>query len=134
MMNSLDKKNSNIPSPKSFGIVFGVLFIAIEIYLNLFEGIFLFYLYAIGAVFLLIAVLKPDILNIPNLIWFRFGMILSKITNPIILFIIFYLIIFPFSLLIKIFKGSILNKKFNFSNDTYWEKRTTKINQMKDQY
>ena len=114
--------------------MFGVLFIAIEIYLNLFEGIFLFYLYAIGAAFLLIAFLKPDILNIPNLIWFRFGVILSKITNPIILFIIFYLIIFPFSLLIKVFKGSILNKKFNFSNDTYWEKRTTKINQMKDQY
>ena len=63
------EKSSNIPSPKSFGIVFGVLFIAIEIYLNLFEGIFLFYLYAIGAAFLLIAFLKPDILNIPNLIW-----------------------------------------------------------------
>ena len=129
-----NNNNSNTPSPKSFGIVFGALFILIEIYLNFFKDIFLFYLYLIGIVILSIAFLKPNLLSIPNLIWFRFGIILSKITNPIILFIIFYFIIFPYSLLIKIFKGSILNKKFNFSNKTYWEKRETKINSMKDQY
>jgi hypothetical protein len=51
-----------------------------------------------------VAFLKPNLLKIPNYLWYRFVVMLSKITNPIILFIIFYLLFFPISMLIKILK------------------------------
>ena len=124
----------NIPNPKSFGIVFSGVFFCLELYIFIYKNYIFFYFIPLCIILLLISFLKPNILIIPNQIWFKFGNLLGKITNPILLFIIFYLFFFPSSLLIRIFKRNLLNKKPDGKIITYWETRNTKVNSMKGQF
>jgi len=130
----IDNTVEQMSSPKSFGIVFSIVFFFIELYIYVYQGHISFYFIIISLILLLISFKKPLLLVIPNQIWYKFGIILSKITNPIILFVIFYLFFFPTSIVIKIFKGNLLNKSFDNKIETYWEQREIKINSMKDQF
>lgn len=127
-------KENEISSPKSFGIVFSVLFLLIELYIYFQTNDVVLYFLIFSLILLSISFLKPNILHTPNKIWYKFGIFISKITNPVILFIIFYLFFFPSSLIIKLFKGNLLNKRFDNDKKSYWEERETAINSMKDQF
>jgi hypothetical protein len=123
-----------ISSPRSFGIVFSLFFIIIELYIFYSTGKLFIYLFPLSMILIVIAFLRPNLLKFPNYVWYRFGIMLGKLTNPIILFFIFYFLFFPISILVKIFKGSLLNKKFNHKITSYWEVREVEINTMKDQF
>ena len=68
-----------------------------------------------------------------NKIWYRFGILLGKLISPIAMFIIFFLIVTPIGLLMRIFGKDILGLKFN-KNKTYWIKKEHDSNRMKDQF
>ena len=61
------------------------------------------------------------IFKYPNRIWLKFAYILSKITNPIIMIILYFVIISPISLILKIFKKSNLDLKFDKNIKGYWK-------------
>ena len=131
---SENKNQQELPSPKSFGIVFSIIFILIELYLYFFHNTLLLYFLILSIILLVISFFKPSLLKVPNILWYKFGIFISKITNPMILFFIFYIIISPFSFLIRVLKGDLLKKKFIKNINTYWEVRENKINSMKDQF
>ena len=130
---NLNGKNE-FSSPKNFGFVFSFFFILVELYIFHNTGKFFMYLFPLSMSLFTIAFLKPNLLKTPNYIWYRFGVMLSKITNPVILFFIFYFLFFPISMLIKIFKGDLLKKKFDHKIKSYWEVRKIEINTMRDQF
>ena len=68
-----------------------------------------------------------------KIIWIKLGEILGIIISPIVMLIIYFFIITPIGLLMRVIGKDILGLKFNNSK-TYWNKRLSKINTMKKQY
>jgi hypothetical protein len=75
---------------------------------------------AVAAVFALVAVAAPNLLAPLNRIWFRFGNMLHTITNPILLGMIFFLVITPTALIMRLLKKDLLRLKFEPASKSYW--------------
>ena len=103
------------PSEKNFGITFSIILLLIFIYL-LYNKSFNLYVLLISIILLFVSFVAPQILKIPNVVWFRFGIVLSKIMTPLILTLIFFIVFGPISILRKI---TTLHTKSKFSS---WKK------------
>ena len=122
-----------ISSNKSFGIVFFVVFLLIAIYpltnggdIRIWSGI-------ISFIFLVLGLLNSRILTPLNKIWFKFGIILGKIISPVIMAIIFFLVVTPTGLIMRILGKDILNLKYN-QNKSYWIEKDGPKSNMKNQF
>ena len=128
-------KNSKIKigSNKSFGIVFFTVFLIIAIWplLNGYE--IRYWSLIISIVFLLLGILNSKILTPLNKIWFKFGILLGNVIAPIVMSIIFFLIVTPTSLLMKLFRKDILGIKKNRSK-SYWVEKSGPKSKMKNQF
>ena len=128
-------KNSKIKigSNKSFGIVFFTVFLIIAIW-PLFNGYEIrYWSLIISIVFLLLGILNSKILTPLNKIWFKFGILLGNVIAPIVMSIIFFLIVTPTSLLMKLFGKDILGIKKNRSK-SYWIEKSGPKSKMKNQF
>ena len=122
-----------IGSNRSFGIVFFVVFFLISIYpLTNSESIRVWSL-TLSLIFLVLGLLNSKLLLPLNKIWFKFGLFLGKIISPIIMGIIFFFVVTPIALLMKLFRKDLLNLKFN-NNKTYWIEKTGPESKMKNQF
>tara|TARA_B100000282_G_C31464375_1_gene368281 strand:- start:50 stop:439 length:390 start_codon:yes stop_codon:yes gene_type:complete len=129
----MSQNDVKIGSNKSFGIVFFIVFFLISLYpLTNQENIRVWSL-IISLIFLILGLLNSKILNPFNKLWFKFGMILGRIISPIIMSIIFFLIVTPISLIMKLLKKDLLNLKFNKTN-TYWIEKSGPKSKMKNQF
>ena len=101
-----------LPSNKSFGYSFTLIFFLISLFLFYFnKNIFAFFVLSISLLILLITFIKSDILYFPNLIWFKFGLLLGKIVSPLILALIYFFIFTPVSIFSKMFGRDELSLK-----------------------
>ena len=129
----MNQNDVKIGSNKSFGIVFFIVFLLISVYpLTNHENIRIWSL-IISLIFLILGLLNSKILNPFNKLWFKFGMILGRIISPIIMSIIFFLIVTPIALIMKLLKKDLLNLKFNKTN-TYWIEKSGPRSKMKNQF
>ena len=122
-----------IGSNKSFGIVFFVVFLLIGLYplINA-DGIRVWSI-IISLVFLILGLTNSKILNPLNKLWFKFGILLGKIISPLVMGIIFFLVVTPIGILMKLFKKDLLNLKFN-NKETYWIEKNEPKSKMKNQF
>lgn len=67
-------------------------------------------------------------------IWMKIGEFLGKISSSIIMFFLFFGIYTPISLVLKIFSKDLLKKKIDKDKSTYWIKRDTQPQSMKNQF
>ena len=81
------------------------------------------YVTDVAAAFLAVALLFPAILSPLNKIWFRFGLLLHHIVNPVILGLIFFIIITPLGLVTKLFGGKLLSLGYDKTAPSYWNRR-----------
>ena len=128
-------KNSKIKigSNKSFGIVFFTFFLIIAIW-PLFNGYEIrYWSLIISIVFLLLGILNSKILTPLNKIWFKFGILLGNVIAPIVMSIIFFLVVTPTSLIMKLFGKDILGIKKNRSK-SYWIEKSGPKSKMKNQF
>jgi len=109
-----------MPSNKSFGITFFLFFLVISLYPLINNHKINVVFLVMGILFLILGLLKSNLLNPLNKAWMKFGFVLSKIINPIILFLIYYLIVVPTGLLLKILKKDILELNINKQKKSYW--------------
>ena len=123
-----------LPTNKNFGITFGCVFFIIFIYFYFKHQIntINFVLIIISIIFFILGFLNSKLLHPFNYIWFKFGIFLSKIISPIILSIIFFLVVSPIGLLMKVLKKDPLNLKFNHK-ESYWIKKNNN-SKMKNQF
>ena len=128
-------KNSKIKisSNKSFGIVFFTVFLIIAIWPLLNGHEIRSWSLIISIVFLLLGILNSKILTPLNKIWFKFGILLGSVIAPIIMSIIFFLVVTPTSLLMKLFGKDILGIKKNRSK-SYWVEKSGPKSKMKNQF
>ena len=122
-----------ISSNRSFGIVFFIIFLLISFYPLLKGNDLKLWSLVISLIFLILGLLNSNILSPLKRLWIKFGLYLGKIINPIVMGIIFFLVVTPTGLFMRLLKKDLLNLKFN-DNDTYWIERKGPKSEMKNQF
>ena len=129
----MDNSKIKLGSNRSFGIVFFVFFLLISLWPLKNAGNLNFWLFGISIIFLILGIINSKLLKPLNFIWFKFGLLLGSIISPIVMSIIFFLVVTPTSILIKLFNKDILNLKKN-KKKTYWIDKTLSKSQMNKQF
>tara|TARA_B100000886_G_scaffold333338_1_gene287221 strand:+ start:47962 stop:48348 length:387 start_codon:yes stop_codon:yes gene_type:complete len=124
---------TNTSSNRSFGIVFSIVFLIIAIYPLINDEDIRIWSLVISVIFLILGYFKSTILTPLNSLWYKFGIFLGKIVSPIILGVIYFFIVTPTSILMRLFKKDLLNLKFS-NNKSYWIKKQGPKSEMKNQY
>ena len=129
----MDNKDIKISSNKSFGIVFFIFFLILSIYPLFKDGNFRIWTLILSIVFLILGLLNSSILSPLNKIWFKFGILLGNFISPIVMGVIFFTVVTPTSIIMKILNKDLLNLKKN-DNESYWVKKSEVKSKMKNQF
>lgn len=132
----MSESTSHIPigqsSPKSFGVVFSIVFLMVGLYpLINSEGIRAWALF-VSAVFLLLAYVWPNILSLPNELWFKFGILLGSIIAPIVMALIYFLTVLPTGIVMRLLGKDLLKQKLDKNAKSYWIERSEPMGSMKN--
>ena len=122
-----------IGSNKSFGIVFFIVFLVIAFWPMLNGNEINYWLLTMSIVFLILGLINSKILTPLNKIWYKFGILLGNVVGPIVMGIIFFLIVTPTSIIMKLLGKDLLNLKKN-NNNSYWIEKNKQKSKMKNQY
>tara|TARA_B100000674_G_scaffold358217_1_gene301201 strand:- start:1310 stop:1693 length:384 start_codon:yes stop_codon:yes gene_type:complete len=122
-----------ISSNRSFGIVFFVVFLLIATYPLLRDNEPIIWSLILSIVFLILGLLNSKILTPLNKIWFKFGIFLGKIISPLVMSVIFFIVVTPIGVFMRLLKKDLINLKFNKKN-TYWIEKKDPKSTMKNQF
>ncbi len=123
----INKKN-NI----TFGILFFIFFLIIGLYpLNSDETIRVWSV-VLSLVLLIITIIKPNLFTFLNKFWIKFGLLLGKIISPIVMGLVFFFVVTPTGILIRILKKDVMGLKRGASS--YWINREDKAQSMRKQF
>jgi|TARA_B100001540_G_scaffold293873_1_gene293345 hypothetical protein len=128
-MNSQISKSSN----KSFGIVFFIVFLIIAFYPLFYEGSLRIWSLIISITFLILGLTNSKVLTPLNNIWISFGIILGKVISPLIMGIIFFFVVTPIGVFMRIIGKDLLNLKFT-KQKSYWIENNQPKSKMKNQF
>ena len=126
---------NQISSNRSFGVVFFVVFLIISLYPLINQESVRVWSLIISFIFLFLGILNSILLSPLNVLWANFGLFLGKFVSPIVMGIVYFIVVFPTFLFVKLFKKNYLNLKYDKSKETYWiTNQINKNNNMKDQF
>ena len=120
-------------SNRSFGIVFFIVFLLISFYPLLKNENISTWALIISLVFLILGLVKSKFLSPLNRLWFKFGLLLGKIFSPLVMGTIFFVVVTPIGLLMRLFNKDLLNLKLN-KKKSYWIKKDGQESKMKNQF
>ena len=126
-------KKIKISSNRSFGIVFFVFFLIISLYPLINDEPIRYWSLFVSIIFLILGILNSKILSPLNKVWFKFGLFLGKVVSPIVMGIVFFTVVTPISLILKIMGKDLLNLKKNNLN-SYWIDKPEIKSKMKNQF
>ena len=122
-----------IGSNRSFGIVFFIFFLIVGTYPIFFQGELRIWSLIVSIIFFLLGIINSRFLTPLNLLWFKFGMLLGRIFSPIVMGLVFFLVVTPTGLIMRILNKNLLRlKKKNIK--TYWIERSSIKSEMKNQF
>ena len=113
-------------SPKAFGFVFSVVFAIIALWPVWNGSSILSWSAILSGLFFIIAFFKPILLQPLNHLWFKFGILLHKIANPLVMGFLFYVTVTPIAIIFKLIGKDPLNRQLDRKSETYWIKRDQK--------
>ena len=126
----MHKKSSN----RSFGILFFLVFLGFGLWPLTNEMSPNIYLIIISVIFLILGLLNSKLLSPLNNLWIKFGEILGKVIAPIVMAVVYFLILTPISLLVRLFGKDLIEMKFNNNVKSYWIKRKKHLGTMDKQF
>jgi len=129
----LKNNDIKIGSNKSFGIVFFIVFLIIALYPMLKEQDSRLWSLIISFIFLILGMINSSILTPLNKIWFKFGILLGNIISPIVMAIVFFGVVLPTGIVMKILRKDLIGLKKNNKN-TYWIEKKSQMTSMKNQF
>ena len=89
---------------------------------------------AIGAVLLVLGVVAPRVLDPLNALWFKLGLLLTRITNPIVMGLMYFAAVVPLGWLLRRQGKDLLRLQRSASADTYWTDRTEPASPLTKQF
>ena len=125
----MDKISSN----RSFGILFCIVFAIVALWPIMSGGSLRIWPIPISLIFLILGLLNSKLLNPLNFAWVKFGELLGRIIAPIVMAIIYFIIVTPIGLFMRLIGKDLLNIKFT-KNSSYWIKRKKNVGSMKRQF
>ena len=123
----------NNSTNRSFGIVFFIVFLIVSLWPLLNNDQIRYWALFVSILFLLLGIINSKVLTPLNKIWFKFGILLGKIVSPVVLAIIFFLVVTPTGLIMRMLGKDLLKLKKN-KNKTYWIKKENNLSNMKNQF
>ena len=123
-----------ISSNRNFGLVFFIACLVVSLWPLTYGEPIRIWLVIISMVFLILGLMNSKLLTPLNKLWFKFGMILGAIVAPIVMGFIFFLVVTPIGLVMRIMGKDLLNKKYDKKKNTYWINRYKNISSMKKQF
>ena len=126
-------KNIQMGSNRSFGIVFFIVFLLIALYPILKDNDLRIWSLVISFIFLILGLINSKILTPLNRLWFKFGLLLGKFISPLIMGIIFFIVVTPIGIIMRLLKKDLLNLKYN-KKETYWIDKSGPKSKMKNQF
>jgi len=126
-------KDLKISSNRSFGIVFFIFFLIVSLWPLLNDESVRIWSLIISFIFLILGLVNSTILKPLNYIWFKFGLLLGSVISPIVMGIVFFLVVTPTGIIMRLLGKDILNLKKNNSK-SYWILKKNENNSMKNQF
>ena len=118
---------------RSFGIVFFIVFFIIAIFPLKNDGDLIIWSLIISIIFLLLGLLNSKILTPLNILWSKFGILLGRVISPLSMGLIFFLVVSPIGLIMRMLRKDLLNLKFD-DNSSYWIEKKGPKSIMKNQF
>ena len=122
-----------LSSNRSFGVVFFIVFLLIGLYPLLKGNDLRIWSLVISFIFLALGLINSKILTPLNRLWFKFGLLLGKFISPLIMGIIFFVVVTPIGIIMRLLKKDLLNLKYN-KKETYWIDKSGPKSKMKNQF
>ena len=119
---------------RSFGLLFFVVFLVLALWPLTKKGEINLYLISIAVIFLILGLANSKILSPLNKAWIKLGEILGRIIAPIVMALIYFLILTPISLLVRLFGKDLIGMKFSNDIKSYWIKRKKHLGSMDKQF
>ena len=127
----MDKYNTS--TNKSFGIVFFLFFLIVSIFPLFKDEDIRVWSLIVAIIFLILGLLNSRALTPFNILWFKFGLFLGKIVSPIIMGLVFFLVVTPTGIIMRLFNKDLLNLKKK-KTKSYWIIRDNPDTDMKNQF
>ena len=127
------KDKIKIPSNRNFGIVFFGFFLVISLFPLIKGGNIRIWTIILAIIFLILGLFNSPILKPLNKIWFKFGILLGNFISPIVMGIVFFAVVTPTALIMKVLRKDLLNLKKN-NKKTYWIEKPKIKSSMKQQF
>ena len=125
-----NKKVNNL----SFGILFFIVFLILGFY-PMYKGDNPhIYFLVLSLPFIILGFLNSKILTPFNMAWIKLGEILGLIIAPIVMAIVYFIVLTPISLIVRVFGKDILDMKFDKKLESYWINRKKNLGSMKKQF
>ena len=123
-----------ISSNRNFGLVFFVVFLIVGI-LPLTSGESIrIWSTTISFIFLILGLVNSKLLTPLNKLWLKLGIILGAVIAPIVMGVVFFLVVTPIGLVMRLLGMDLINKKYDKKIKTYWIDRDKNIGSMKKQF
>ena len=129
----MNHQSIQMGSNRSFGIVFFIFFLLIALWPLLNNHEIRLWSLIISLIFLILGILNSKLLSPLNKLWMRFGLLLGRIVSPIIMGIIYFFVVTPTGLIMKIFRKDLLSLKKN-DEKSYWIEKDDEKSNMKNQF
>lgn len=107
-------------SDRSFGFVFAAVFLLIAAWPLLHGGGLRWWAVLVAGAFMVLAIVAPRLLAVPNRLWLKFGLLLGKVVSPIALGILFYFVFLPIGVLMRLAGKDPLRLKRDPAASSYW--------------
>ena len=124
----------NISSNRSFGLVFFVIFLIVALWPLKYEEDIRLWSLALSIIFFILGILNSKLLTPLNKLWFKFGILLGSIVSPIIMGIVYFAVVTPTGVLMRLLGKDLLKTTKTKSISTYWMKRDKEQTSMKKQF
>ena len=116
----------------TFGILFFIIFLIIGIYPLKSDEAIKVWSVVLSLILLIITIIKPNLFSFLNKFWIKFGILLGKIISPIVMGLVFFFVVTPIGILIRVLKKDVMGLKRRASS--YWINREDKVQTMKKQF
>jgi len=123
-----------ISSNRSFGFLFFVVFFVISLWPLRSQGDLRLWAFILSLVFLVLGVLNSKFLTPLNKLWIRFGILLGSIVSPIVMGAVFFIVVTPTGIIMRLLGKDLLRINKNKTISTYWINRDKQKQTLKKQF
>ena len=123
-----------ISSNRNFGLVFFLVFLIVALWPLKYEEDIRFWSLSLSIIFFILGILNSKLLAPLNKLWFKFGIFLGSIVSPVVMGLVYFLVVVPVGMFMRLLGKDLLKKNKIKNASTYWIERDKQQSTMKKQF